>query len=421
MTYSIKQALFDPFGKGAYLLASDDTNSAVWNTSNVISNTPVWTKGADISGVYTVLRTSSVDNDILVYSPAAGFSIDVATPLAITAPPGNDTGIVIANGQQVTIVATGTWWLNGSHSVGPDGENVPATGAFPLPGANSWGLIGRIGTSGAYTFIGTGTTFTASASGNLYLLMNDDAYGDNSGSLSVTITHPGGDAGVRYSTTSGLTWGNTLTVGTTPGSAGGFDTQLAGAVSYAAMAGKVRKATTLGGAYADWINTTGANAVCIIIPWYTRNSTTAKNTTGATPDCLVALDAADSDGGTLYWVAGATGVKTDITPTAGITFNSPNCVTTSYGTHIAVFGLAGGVYHLYTSINGGGAWTDQGALTTPHFIRGRRKDDRAKAGGNAGQIYITNGNPIDYSRDWGVTEYPRTMPVTGIQGMDIAG
>lgn len=228
------------------------------------------------------------------------------------------------------------------------------------------------------------------------------------------------DVLIQYSTDRGATYAGSQSPGASPGTVGGFDVQRAGTVSYAAIDDAVVKASTFGGIYSAFIATTGAAPVCVIVPYYTRNSTTVKNTTGATPECLVALDQADSDGGTLYWVAGD-GTKTDITPTAGMTFDSPNCVTTSYGTHIAVFGKVGGVYHLYTSTNGGTSWTDRGVLTAPHFIRTRRNDTRAKAGGNKGQLFITDGNTILYSRDWGATLHARTMPVTGVLGLDIAG
>jgi hypothetical protein len=230
------------------------------------------------------------------------------------------------------------------------------------------------------------------------------------------------DVLVKYSSNYGATFAGSQAPGTSPGTVGGFDVQQAGTISYAAISAAVVKASTFGGIYSAFIATTGAAAVCIIVPWYTRNSTTAKNTTGATPDCIVALDGVDSDGGSLYWVAGGTGVKTDITPTAGMTFDSPNCVTTSYGTHIAVFGKISGVYHLYTSTNGGTSWTDRGTLTTPHFIRGRRRDNRVVTygGGNHGQLYVTDGNVIDYSYTW-LAGSSRTMPVTGIDGFDIAG
>lgn len=185
------------------------------------------------------------------------------------------------------------------------------------------------------------------------------------------------------------------------------------------MAGKVRKATTLGGSYSDFISTTGANPVCCVIPWYTRNSTSAKNTTGSTPDVVVALDAADSGGGTLYWVSGA-GTKTDITPTAGMTFDSANCVTTSFGTYIAAIGKVSGVYKLYTSFNGGTSWTFRKNLTSPHFIRGRRKDSSALRA--KGQLYLTNGDAIDYSGYWARNgTFARVLPSTGVLSFDILG
>jgi len=55
-------------------------------------------------------------------------------------------------------------------------------------------LIGYIlypnGQSSQPFLIGSQQTFTASADGRLFLLVNDDNYGDNSGSFSARITAP---------------------------------------------------------------------------------------------------------------------------------------------------------------------------------------------------------------------------------------
>lgn len=439
-SYSIEQVVFDPFGTasalGAYLLAYASPNSAAWYTGNSLDTVPDWAIGATIANEYKVLRTTNVAGTILIYSPGATIAstnYDFRTGQLGFIP------MVVGYGGDTknSIYTAGTGWTDTSAG---------------LPQPSIYGACAYNFTSPTYV-ISVDLVFknvTRTLSGNSFACgvnVARPADGDSTVTITVNATVSGvQDFGavvqstghvtleqvtirtgsrpnrVALSNDYGATWQTPLNVGGGPGNVGGFDVQRAGTVSYVASTETVVKATTLGGAYSAFINTTNANAVCIIIPWYTRNSTTAKNTTGATPDCLVALTGNDTDGGSLYWVAGGTGVKTDITPTAGMTFDNPNCVTTSYGTHIAVFGLVGGVYHLYTSTNGGAAWTDRGALTTPGFIRGRRKDNRVATygGGNHGQLYVTDGNAIDYSYTW-KNGSPRTMPVAGIDGFDVSG
>lgn len=58
-------------------------------------------------------------------------------------------------------------------------------------GGQSFGygsLVGRIGTSGDFFFVGTNYTGSAAVSGNLYLAMWDSNFGDNSGSVRASIT-----------------------------------------------------------------------------------------------------------------------------------------------------------------------------------------------------------------------------------------
>lgn len=227
---------------------------------------------------------------------------------------------------------------------------------------------------------------------------------------------------VYFSTNYGATWGSALSIGASTVSVFGFDAQRAGNVSYAMCTGKVRKATTLGGAYSDFVAFTGAEPVCVIVPYYRRNSTTTRQTDATDPDFIAALNTADSGGGTLYFVDGATGTKHDITPAAGVTFDNANCVTISYGNHIAVFGLKSGVYHLYTSTNGGTTWTDRGVVTSPHFIRCRRNDASAARGGNSGQLYLAENSAIYYSSKWaGAGMFIRNQPSVNALAFDIWG
>ena len=106
--------------------------------------------------------------------------------------PGVSTGVVLRQGQIVTVTATGGVCPYGtSYCPGPGGNAAVDTtgttfGGFPLPGAPAWALIGRVG-SGPWVQVGTGPT-TLSGTGVLVFAVNDDLLVDNAGSFAVTVS-----------------------------------------------------------------------------------------------------------------------------------------------------------------------------------------------------------------------------------------
>src|SRR5215208_3962687 len=113
---------------------------------------------------------------------------------------GQPTGINVDAGDRVVIEATGLIDNNNTGGCNPD---VPPTGipntpagsgppSSPLPSANVGALLWRIGTSGAWSLVGSGTSFTAPTSGQLYLIVNDTIYTDNCGSFKaeIDVDHP---------------------------------------------------------------------------------------------------------------------------------------------------------------------------------------------------------------------------------------
>jgi hypothetical protein len=113
---------------------------------------------------------------------------------------GADTGIDLRAGDQVTVTATGNITAGPRAGVvSPDGGRLGAgsifgTSARPIPTAGVGALIGYIlqpnGQTSQPFLIGSQSTFTASVDGRLYLVVNDDNYGDNSGSFSARIVYP---------------------------------------------------------------------------------------------------------------------------------------------------------------------------------------------------------------------------------------
>jgi hypothetical protein len=115
-------------------------------------------------------------------------------------PRGADTGIDLRAGDQVTITATGNVTAGPRAGVvSPEGGR-PSTGAvfgagtYPVATAGVGALIGYIVSSNGQTsqpfYVGTQLTFTSPVDGRLFLMVNDDNYGDNSGSFSVRILYP---------------------------------------------------------------------------------------------------------------------------------------------------------------------------------------------------------------------------------------
>jgi hypothetical protein len=455
-SYQIKQAIVDPFFTNIAIpidvLASDNTNSAAWSCLNAAAPgaSSLYTKGADVSGVYSVLRATKTANSIMIYSP------DVSLATTVYDFTLNDQGWVttpIAPDVAYGTYVAGVGWEQTCNT--PDGGSnyytsviisltIPSTtllgfsveytktnGTFSNPNtdqlfynssrANVLTQVDAASVSGSTTLgwsgVKTGVTY-------LGVALNASQGGSCAGGtirvtrITVLTSGGGGGAKVLLSTDGGATWSSTIAVGSTPGSVGGFDTQRSGTVSYAAGAGAVFKATTLGGAYSSWFSMpSSANPVCLITPYYKRNSSTL-NTSTSTPDVVAA-----GDNGQLLWIDGAAATATDITPPGMTAFDNANCVTVLTGSRLACFGKVSGIYHVFTSINGGTSWTDRGAVTSPGFIRCRRNDERVSPNG---QLFLAEGSPsvVDYSSKWAsgggpdAGMYPRTMPISDIVGLE---
>jgi hypothetical protein len=144
----------------------------------------------------------------------------VTTQLTVPASPlWTDTGIALSAGQYATISASGTWcWSIDGHDYcnGPDGNPdfpplgydefeffdtfdhgrlVAFIGADPYQG--QWGNVWFFAQTSGYVSVGSGQTFTAPYSGELWLGVNAGAVtqgvSDNSGQLIANITVGGSD------------------------------------------------------------------------------------------------------------------------------------------------------------------------------------------------------------------------------------
>jgi hypothetical protein len=96
-------------------------------------------------------------------------------------------------GDAVTISASGAVSMGGGWAPGPP-EGLAKTCkkiGFPAPNLRCWSLIGRVGEDGTPFYVGNGLLLHASTSGELYLGVNDDQLGDNSGSWTAVVSSPG--------------------------------------------------------------------------------------------------------------------------------------------------------------------------------------------------------------------------------------
>jgi hypothetical protein len=103
--------------------------------------------------------------------------------------PWRDSGVVVRAGQTLYFEASGRVRWGPGRQDGPDGErNSPRNEARPLPNRPAAALIGRVGESNDYFFIGDDTgPIRVRGNGRLYLGINDDYLRDNSGSFRVTV------------------------------------------------------------------------------------------------------------------------------------------------------------------------------------------------------------------------------------------
>jgi hypothetical protein len=97
------------------------------------------------------------------------------------------TGLRVRRGDQVSFNTTGEVQLSSNPSDRAHSAGTPRTApASPMPNVYAGGLIGRIG-NGAPFAIGNQTSISMPNDGILYLAVNDDERGDNSGAFVVTL------------------------------------------------------------------------------------------------------------------------------------------------------------------------------------------------------------------------------------------
>jgi hypothetical protein len=105
--------------------------------------------------------------------------------------PWTDAGVDVRAGQEIYFRADGEVRWGPNRRDGAAGErNSPRNVSRPLPDRPAAALIGRVGENGDPFFIGDDQSpLRMRGSGRLYLGINDDFFGDNTGSLRVVVSY----------------------------------------------------------------------------------------------------------------------------------------------------------------------------------------------------------------------------------------
>ena len=104
--------------------------------------------------------------------------------------PWTDTGVELRPGTDIFFEANGeVRWGPGDRRDGPDGErNSPFNPNRPMPNRPAGALIGRVGETTDYFFIGTtNEAIRVRGMGRLFLGINDDVLTDNVGTFRVVV------------------------------------------------------------------------------------------------------------------------------------------------------------------------------------------------------------------------------------------
>jgi len=167
------------------LNAGDQIKFEVWNAQ---------------TGAGPAVMNAEIGDETNANPPAASSGpprsgVMVATVTVPAYQPWTFTEINLRAGEAFTIAAEGTIVTNLAGATAlPDGTRPDCRVAgevhipFVAPGLPCWSLLGRIGPRGAIFEVGSRANLVAGNSGQLYLGVNDNFFGDNSGSWTAHVT-----------------------------------------------------------------------------------------------------------------------------------------------------------------------------------------------------------------------------------------
>lgn len=387
---------------GAYMLANDGTDSEFRYASDAFSSPVPWQTGDSFSGVYKKLRSASTPGSVLAYSPGT------QTTGTINITYGQGTGPASCNsGDTITINSTVNGF--GHDDIGiilstPCEATIVSTPGFVnnvSAGTHFTQWFDISGNVIGYLVYPANTSPTEMPPNTLIGQLECSPGPSVPFSMQLKLVVVAG-AEVRYSSDYGATVGSAISVGNSPGAYGAFDLMPYGAASIAAADGQVKIATTLGGSYSNAAGGTLAvgQAVALVLP-VRRFPHGVRQDNATDPDYILGASA-DNSGESLWLVDGATGTRTNITPSSGAPV-APKCVTvwqTSSIIRVQSIVNVSGVWKLYTY--DGSSSTFRRNVTDPRFLRYKRLGNPA--------LYLIDGNDLLISTDHGATWRTRTTP-----------
>src|SRR5206468_2333194 len=101
----------------------------------------------------------------------------------------NDTGVTVKKGDRVSFQTTGQikFGQGAEQTAGPDGNGNSMNPGYPVPVVGAGALIGKVGNSAAFPIGSNTQPIVMPADGRLYLGVNDNQLGDNSGAFNVLV------------------------------------------------------------------------------------------------------------------------------------------------------------------------------------------------------------------------------------------
>jgi hypothetical protein len=124
-------------------------------------------------------------------TPAAVATSGVMSPGAVSVAanqPWTDTGMTVKKGDRVYFTSNGQITVGPGFVATPDGSGTAgARAGLPVPAMPAGGLIARVDTGTPFPIGSNTQPIVMPANGRLYLGVNDDQFGDNSGFFAVTV------------------------------------------------------------------------------------------------------------------------------------------------------------------------------------------------------------------------------------------
>jgi hypothetical protein len=147
----------------------------------------------DVARVYFDVPAARTAMNLPTPTGAVGTTGTVAQPGAVQVQANQqwtDTGVTVKKGDRVAFQTSGEirWGQSPDQTAGPDGNGSMRNPAYPVPVAAVGALIGRVGNSAPFPIGSNNQPIVMPADGRLYLGVNDNEVGDNSGAFSVIVS-----------------------------------------------------------------------------------------------------------------------------------------------------------------------------------------------------------------------------------------